>query len=160
MRLLKFRGKRTDGKGWVYGDYFYCGYKTGHFIREGFHTTPTNDEPGGGYYQEDYEVDPKTIGQMVNINNVESYEGDVIEAKNATYNEYDFTGIVDFVDSTFVLRCVTQSESARKHNYIDLVRFWKDGCHDHHSLEMLNDRCCKIEILGNIHDDSQFQHND
>lgn len=112
---------------------------------------------------DEIKVKKESVGQMVEIlcsEKMEVYEGDVLKIKEATINEYDFLGIVYFQDSTFCLKRIQQSEAALKNGYSDLVRFWKDGSHDHHSLEMLNDGYCKIEVIGNVFDDDEsfFSH--
>ena len=70
MRTIKFRGLRTDGKGWVYGGYFQH----------------TPDEDGFRYYIFDFnegavEVIPESVGQFTGLhdkNGKEIYEGDIV----------------------------------------------------------------------------------
>ena len=70
MRTIKFRGLRTDGKGWVYGGYFQH----------------TPDEDGVRYYIFDFnegavEVIPESVGQFTGLhdkNGKEIFEGDIV----------------------------------------------------------------------------------
>lgn len=56
MRDILFRGKRTDGKGWMYGYYSFNPTTNIHWIRI----------PRTTYWDEDM-VDPATVGQYTGL---------------------------------------------------------------------------------------------
>lgn len=63
MRQIKFRGLRTDGKGWVYGD-LLCNWTIHQILSE---------DDGN-----EYKVIPESVGQFTGLhdkNGVEIYEG-------------------------------------------------------------------------------------
>ena len=168
MRLLKFRGLTIDNGAklklkpmWVYGDVFRKMEGSGYFIRSFLTISGTGgiDDPADPPEYEffNHEVDPETIGQIIGAayhKNVvpEIYEGDIIKAVNVFEDGDEITGVVVFDEHTFKLARVEQSESAKKHGYIDHVRLWSDGTNDHYSIELLRTGTETITIIGNIHE--------
>lgn len=127
-RVVKFRGLRTDGKGWVYGD-LLCNWTIPIIL---------SDNDGN-----EYKVIPETIGQFTGLtdkNGKEIYEGDVFTA-----NEYPFVdngkpnynGVVCWVFTGFQY-------------HLTLVNKDKIGISEGIN-EVLEDGSW-IEVIGNIHE--------
>lgn len=128
-RGIKFRGKRYDTGGWVYGDLIQRQYAVkigGYEI-----TPPTSLDPCGDTIYVEDEVIPETVGQFTGLldkNNNEIFEGDVI-AQRGHENTW-----VEYNHGKWVLR------------YDDEKAEWRQELHNKFRLH--------IEIIGNIHDQS------
>ncbi len=89
MRQIKFRGLRTDGKGWVYGD-LMCNWTDPQILSE--------------LDGNEYKVIPESVGQFTgrqDINGIDIYEGDNVKRQvydwKATLKEEERTGDLDLM---------------------------------------------------------------
>lgn len=118
MRTVKFRGQFRVDKTWRYGFYWFNQRKQ-HFIAY----QESNDD---GDFMVDAAVLPETVGEysgLDDMNNVEIYEGDIIESK------YEVCYKVEFVDGCYW--------------GIALERYEKDV--------QLIDLCYMSAVVGNIY---------
>lgn len=128
MRQIKFRGLRTDGKGWVYGVPFYISGERKCFIIDNCQS--------GNLTQEDSvfdgkEVEYRSVGQFTGLkdkNGVEIYEGDRVR-----HNDNIF--VVKYSENQHVL----------------LLRVENDKSMNWRSLQWLAKVSKYCKVIGSIH---------
>ena len=117
MLNTKFRGKRLDGEGWVFGYYYTNG--TTHFIATSHM----------------YPVEPNTVGQFIGLydkHGVEIYHGDYVRCvdENTSEASYAFEGHVEFQNGSFMIN----SGAATHYRWIDYEVEVVDSIHDRPEL--------------------------
>lgn len=134
-----FRGKRTDGKGFVYGDYIHCGISGKDFIFPQDSEVNESQLVGeeGRLELFTFEVIPETVGQFIGItdkNSEKVFEGDIIKFGNGI-------GVIQWATSWWGFQAKVE----------------KNG-KTHFCTASVNDRgqCFSIEVTGNIFDDSEL----
>ena len=134
-REIKFRGKSVDEGKWLIGSLVPNGQRPCIApFKEGFHLE---------------RVDPSTVGQFTGLtdyNGKEIYEGDIIHLNEEEFELEYGNGIVVFLDKDFGGRpCggMWYVEDADKNSRTD------------NSLYDLY-QCGSLEIIGNIHDNSEM----
>ncbi|WPS88576.1 YopX family protein [Brevibacillus halotolerans] len=129
MREIKFRGKRVDNGGWVYGYFLYGAVLDEHVI----------------WTDHDYWiVVPESVGQYTGLkdrNGKEIYEGDIFQAGSYPLTkEDDYVGVVEYDHDRFwgVRRVKAGSD----------VRGISDGMADG-LWEFIDE---STEVIGNIYE--------
>lgn len=124
MREIKFRGLRTDGKVWIYGDLIHSYWSEGNTFM------PTSIRYLiDGIYSYPIEVIHETVGQFTGLtdkNGVEIYEGDIVELGNGKVYKIAWNNIFS------AFRCEIQD----------------DMFATYFSKKMIEN----LEIIGNIHE--------
>ena len=134
----RFRGLRTDGKGWAYG------YYSEEFER-GYHSQGMDDVPPRCSYILDkkghsFEVEKESVGQRLDIqdkNKIQAYQGDMVAGR------IDRAHIID----------------VREDYFSSVIEWSKSQCSfflvnkDSESKEITERRFKRFEIIGNIHEE-------
>ena len=152
MRTIKFRGKRSDTKEWVYG-FYGLSLDDKHYIIEA-----TFDHSGDRCYFFDTEVIPETVGQFTGLtdkNGKEIYEGDIVSFDgNMTADDTMGFEPNGFIYDENSIHCVVWG---------DEYACWEvDFQNDEHwkykrdTRHLLITNSCKV--IGNIHDNPELLH--
>jgi len=139
-RVIKFRGKRTDGKGWVYGYVLYL--DTSIQIQEVYDVPPSQDAPLGDLVTEYNRVDPETVGQFTGL----------YDKKKTEVYEDDFVS-----DESFIYQVKWNNEMADF--YLDPIRFIESEnyplCFE--SYKRLGEHIEILTVIGNIHENNKSE---
>ena len=137
QRIIKFRGKRVDNGEWVYGYYTEdVQWDVDDNSRIEVHYIRQLSKDGEFY--EEFEVDPKTVGQftgLISKNGKRIYEGDIVN-------------IPLFGNSIIIWN---KSISAFQYAYHAIGKGTSIGGRMTNTL--YSDEQPKYEVIGNIHED-------
>jgi len=123
MRTILFRGKRIDNGEWV----------EGYLIDQSEIRVYDDDKTTGFYTEDDYEVDPATVGQftgLVDKNENKIFEGDIVKFVDANSEPIPFSEVITSI--------VWWNEFSR---------FTLKNTHTELSFLETDD----MEVIGNIH---------
>lgn len=130
-RVIKFRGLRTDGKGWVYGYYMYDVHEWKSYIIDEFSNV---------------RVIPETVGQFTGLKDKsgkEIYEGDIVHFDETAYcvSGLKIYGKIVYYKGSWA------------------IEYQAPFTKDFHLMRKLFSSedfiGSKSEIIGNIHDESE-----
>lgn len=130
MREILFRGKRKDNGEWVYGNY----------------AVTDNNEKQHFIFQNkafEFEVVPETVGQYTGItddNGKKIFEGDILGVTN---DDPDY----DYITKVY-LDCDTLCVDVQGQDY--------DYTSIGFAIEIWDDECDQVEIIGNIYDNTEL----
>ena len=130
MREIKFRGLRTDGKGWVYGGFTFDAIDNPRI------TTKDKSKKGLIFH----EVLPESVGQLILVSDgLEVYSNQLVRAywEKAARGRY------------------FQSSDAYVERYVDGMFQWKNFGYMFKTKEgqfITIPSCAKFEIIKNIHE--------
>ena len=130
MREILFRGKRKENGEWVYGNY----------------AVTDNNEKQHFIFQNkafEFEVDPETVGQYTGItddNGKKIFEGDILGITN---DDPDY----DYISKVY-LDCDTLCVDIQGQDY--------DYTSIGFAIEIWDDECDQVEIIGNIYDNPEL----
>lgn len=130
MREILFRGKRKENGEWVYGNY----------------AVTDNNEKQHFIFQNkafEFEVDPETVGQYTGItddNGKKIFEGDILGITN---DDPDY----DYITKVY-LDCDTLCVDIQGQDY--------DYTSIGFAIEIWDDECDQVEIIGNIYDNPEL----
>lgn len=131
MRETLFRGKRKENGEWVYGNYAVTDNNgKRHFIfqNKAF----------------EFEVVPETVGQYTGIiddNEKKIFEGDILNVINPDDDDYDY---ITKVYSECNTLCV--DVEGQDYDYTSIG----------FAVEIWDDECDRVEVIGNIHDNPEL----
>lgn len=130
MREILFRGKRKDNGEWVYGNY----------------AVTDNNEKQHFIFQNkafEFEVKSETVGQYTGLtdkNGKKIFEGDILGVTN---DDPDY----DYITKVY-LDCDTLCVDVQGQDY--------DYTSIGFAIEIWDDECDQVEIIGNIYDNTEL----
>ena len=156
MREILFRGKRMNNGEWVHGSYAYQ-YGCHQILLE---------QTDGEYGFDNYHVDPDTVGQFTGLtdkNGKKIFEGDIVKCRHRVVRFY-----LEDIENINPRRSYGK-ETEENDSYGFSCFYWRnyavsfrDGCiriqngSDHHEIRANYIYNHAIEVIGNIHDNSEL----